>query len=94
MEGELVEMHAIVHGYVQGVGFRITTLRYATKLNLTGTVKNLLDGTVEIFVQGSREHLEQLVGDLKEHPRLGEVKRVDMDYYKPKRAFSDFQVIY
>ena len=94
MTEEVFEMHAIVHGYVQGVGFRATTYQHATKLGLIGTVKNLSDGTVEIFAQGSRESLERLITDLKSQPRYGEVERVEAKHYKPRAAFKDFQVIF
>lgn len=91
---DVSEMHAIVHGYVQGVGFRATTLRHAMKLGLKGTVKNLPDGTVEIFAQGSKELLDRLIENLKTQPRLGEVERVDAKYYRPKASLKDFQVIF
>ena len=42
-----VRLHAIVHGYVQGVTFRATTQREAARRKLTGWVRNRWDGTVE-----------------------------------------------
>lgn len=45
-----VEMYAVMHGHVQGVFFRETTRRQASELEIVGTVKNLPDGTVEIYV--------------------------------------------
>lgn len=93
MAEEISEMHAIVHGYVQGVGFRATTLQHATKLGLSGTVKNLADGTVEIFAQGSRERLDQLLENLKAQ-RHGEVENVEVKHYRSKASFKDFQVVF
>jgi acylphosphatase len=88
------EIHAIVHGYVQGVCFRATTSKHARRLGLVGTVKNLSDGTVEIFAQGKRVVLEQLLEDLKSQPGYGEVERVEANFYSPKKSFKDFQVIF
>lgn len=87
------EMHAIVRGYVQGVGFRATAYVSATKLGITGTVKNLPDGTVEIYAQGRREVLDAFVIKMKTHPRLKSVKSVDASYYRPRKSFEDFQIL-
>ncbi len=45
-------------GRVQGVGFRITTCRAAAGYEVTGMVRNLPDGRVELVAEGSREELE------------------------------------
>ncbi|MDE2660512.1 MAG: acylphosphatase [Acidobacteriota bacterium] len=50
----------VVTGLVQGVGFRWTAQRVARSLDITGTVRNLPDGTVEIEAHGSPEALESL----------------------------------
>jgi len=91
---QFMEMHAIVYGYVQGVGFRATASRFAKRLDVVGTVKNLPEGTVEIYAQSSRGCLEQLVEDLKSYPRAGDVERVDVEFYSPKKKFNDFDVIF
>ncbi|QDU81224.1 Acylphosphatase [Polystyrenella longa] len=51
----------IFHGHVQGVGFRYTTRQLARRFPVTGYVKNLPDGTVELFIDGDQDDLEQLV---------------------------------
>ena len=53
-------------GTVQGVGFRYTTLSFARQSLLTGWVKNLSDGSVEIIVEGPREKIEGLLSRLEE----------------------------
>lgn len=50
--------HVIVEGQVQGVGFRTFCMLEAQKLTLTGNVKNLSNGMVEIFVQGEEEKID------------------------------------
>lgn len=51
-------MHIYYSGHVQGVGFRYTVKSVATGFEVTGTVRNLLDGRVELVAEGSREELE------------------------------------
>lgn len=46
-------------GRVQGVGFRFTTKQQAMGFEVTGTVKNLDDGRVELIAEGTRQELEE-----------------------------------
>lgn len=64
--------HAIARGRVQGVGFRYMASELAKKHSITGTVQNLKDGTVEIFVQGSQENVDSFFSDLSKHFHLKE----------------------
>ncbi|RMF27840.1 MAG: acylphosphatase, partial [Cyanobacteria bacterium J083] len=52
---------AIVSGKVQGVGFRMHTLKQAKKLNLKGYVRNLSNGNVEIVAEGEDEKVDSLI---------------------------------
>ena len=54
---------AIVHGDVQGVGYRFFAQRQAARLGLRGYVRNLRDGTVEVVAEGPRPLLDQGVSD-------------------------------
>ncbi len=51
-------------GRVQGVGFRYTAYSEANLLGLTGWVKNLSDGSVEMEVQGREELIDQLINNI------------------------------
>ena len=62
--------HYIVKGYVQGVGFRWRAARNAAALNLTGWVRNLPDGRVELEVQGEPENIDRLLPSI-EHNSYG-----------------------
>jgi acylphosphatase len=53
-------LHAIVVGRVQGVGFRFFVKRHADLLGLTGYVRNLPEGRVDVVAEGSTEALDQL----------------------------------
>jgi acylphosphatase len=70
-------LHAVVHGDVQGVGFRYFVQRTAQQLGLRGWVRNNDDGTVELVAEGDREHLEELRRAVEEGPRHSHVERVD-----------------
>jgi len=85
-------VRAVVHGYVQGVGFRYFVLRAARASGLAGFVKNLRDGSVEIVSEGPRGALEELVRDLEEGPRHGLVKDVDVEWSEATGKFRDFDV--
>jgi acylphosphatase len=73
-------LHAVVHGDVQGVGFRYFVQRKAQQLGLRGWVRNNDDGTVELVAEGGREQLEQLKRALQEGPRMARVDRVETQW--------------
>ena len=56
----------IFAGRVQGVGFRYTACELAKPLRLSGTVRNLTDGTVELVAEGHTQDIDQLVRDLRD----------------------------
>ena len=60
-----VRRHIFFSGRVQGVGFRYTATHLARALDLTGWVRNLWDGRVEMEVQGRPEAIEQLLSQLR-----------------------------
>lgn len=57
----MVRKHIIFYGRVQGVGFRYYSVYKARALGLTGWVRNLYDGTVEMEVQGKESEIDQLI---------------------------------
>lgn len=67
----------VVRGRVQGVGYRYFVERAATSLQLGGHVRNLDDGTVEVYAVGPLERLNDLAGLLWKGPRFAEVRGVD-----------------
>jgi acylphosphatase len=75
--GTVERLHGVVHGDVQGVGFRWFLMREAQLLGLTGWVRNLDDGTVEFVAEGSRPDLERLKGAAERGPETAQVERVD-----------------
>jgi acylphosphatase len=67
----------LVSGSVQGVGFRYFVLRRANSLRVTGWVRNLPDGRVEVVARGTTESLESLASLLREGPPHARVAGVD-----------------
>jgi acylphosphatase len=75
-----VEMQAkrfFVSGRVQGVGFRYFAKDTATSLGVSGSVRNLLDGRVEVYAVGTTEQLESLRDALSRGPRIAQVYNVE-----------------
>ena len=68
-----------VSGIVQGVGYRFFARRAAAALGITGYVKNLMDGRVEVYAIGTLEQLRALRKELKRGPSAASVDEVAED---------------
>ncbi len=84
--------HIFVSGRVQGVFFRDHTQRWASSLNLTGWVRNLWDGRVEVLAEGDKKNIEDLIDRLKGGPPLAFVEDVDVSWEEYKGEFKDFRI--
>lgn len=69
-----VRRRFVVTGRVQGVGFRIWTVRRAGALGLSGTVRNCEDGSVEVEIEGAPESVWRLRELLARGPALAQVR--------------------
>jgi acylphosphatase len=67
----------IVHGRVQGVGYRYFAQKAASGLGLSGYARNLDDGSVEVYAVGPAAKLEQLSGMLWKGPTWADVRGVE-----------------
>lgn len=83
-------LHAIVHGRVQGVGYRATTVDEARRLNLGGWVRNRLDGTVEVLAEGPQAKLDLLLAYLRRGPLGARVSNVVVDWSDAQGAPMPF----
>ena len=88
------EFRAIVRGRVQLVLYRDFARRKAKSLGIFGTASNLPDGTVEIIAQGDRPALLTYIEELKKGPMLAKVERVGVEWRKPEKEISGFEIIY
>ncbi len=87
-------VQAIVCGYVQGVFFRTFVAGRATELGLTGYVRNLSGGTVEVLAEGERKQLEKLIGYLKVGPSAARVERIVTNWSEYTGNYSRFNIRY
>lgn len=86
-------LHAVVEGYVQGVGFRNFVQAQAVSLGLTGWVRNVYDtGSVELAAEGERAQLEALLERVRRGPRSSRVTAVNADWEAATGEFSDFRI--
>jgi acylphosphatase len=89
-----IRAHIFAFGRVQGVFFRDHTQQWASSLSLTGWVRNLRDGRVEVLAEGDKEKIEELINRLKQGPPLAQVEKVDVEWEDYMGEFSDFRVTY
>ena len=85
-------LEAVVHGRVQGVGFRIFIVRTASHLGLTGWVANESSGHVRCVAEGPRAALEGLLEALRDGPPGACVDRVEADFAPATGEFQGFDV--
>ncbi|MGB9894215.1 MAG: acylphosphatase [Candidatus Saccharicenans sp.] len=84
--------HALIAGRVQGVAFRFFAQHVANILGVTGWVRNLYDGRVEVVAEGDQEILEQFLAELKKGPRLARVEEIEVSWEDYKNEFLDFSI--
>jgi acylphosphatase len=82
----------VVRGYVQGVGFRYFCQSRATRLQLTGWVRNLPDSSVELMVEGDRGGIETLIEELKVGPRSASVADVRVQWKPFTGKYHSFSI--
>jgi acylphosphatase len=84
-------LHAFVSGRVQGVGYRWRAVEEATRLALTGWVRNLADGRVELLAEGEASDLEALLRWARNGPPASRVDDLEIRYETPTREFTRFE---
>jgi acylphosphatase len=94
MGKDLIRVHVLIDGQVQGVAFRYFADKYANRLGLSGWVKNLSDGRVEVVAEGPAADVDQFLERLKEGPRLAVVERFDVTRELATGEFSGFRVAF
>ncbi len=74
----VIARHLVIHGTVQGVGYRAAAVAAARAYGVTGWVRNRRDGTVETFVQGTPAAAAAMVRWCHQGPRGAQVTRVEV----------------
>ncbi|MBR1823152.1 MAG: acylphosphatase [Ruminococcus sp.] len=75
---EKIRRHIIFYGYVQGVGFRWKARNSASRLGISGWVKNLPDGSVEMEAEGTERDIADLITSLEDHS-WGSIERMESE---------------
>lgn len=88
----VIRIHAVVTGLVQGVGFRYYTVEQARKIGVSGWVRNRLDGSVEVEAQGEPAEIAQMISWLKVGPDWARVAHVAVTEIPVKSERGAFRV--
>jgi acylphosphatase len=89
----MIAKRIIFAGRVQGVGFRFTARRAASRRQLTGFVRNLPNGTVEMLAQSRSEDVDDCIQDLKEY-FAGYLKETRIEEIPPDPRYTDFKITF
>ncbi|MBI2264820.1 MAG: acylphosphatase [Armatimonadetes bacterium] len=89
----LKQVHAVLDGIVQGVGMRYFVTRVARRFGLGGFVRNLLDGTVEVVLEGREDILLEALREIRQGPPHADVRDMRVTWKEPfESRFSNFDV--
>lgn len=81
-----------ISGLVQGVGYRFFAQRAAAKHQVVGYVRNLADGRVEAFAEGSHEAVEGFKNDLTTGPNYSQVEQIEEIVLEPTGLYPSFRI--
>jgi acylphosphatase len=84
----------LVRGFVQGVFYRHTTRKKADEFHLTGSVRNLEDGRVEVICEGAEADIGRLVEWCRRGPQGAIVEHVDVLWKEYTGEFEAFRILY
>ena len=90
---DFIAAEVIVSGDVQGVGYRAFTQLVAKELGLSGWVRNLYDGRVQVEVEGPRAKVEELLARLGRGPSLSSVTDVSVTWKAPTGSVQGFTIL-
>jgi len=84
----------VVKGRVQGVGYRYFAIRAAAQTGVSGTVRNLPDGSVEAIAEGTDEAIAGFRRELTRGPSYSQVTSVEEAPLEPTGRYHGFNVVY
>ena len=89
LEKEIIRKHYYFEGRVQGVGFRYKAMYLARSMQLTGWVRNLYDGRVEMEVQGEPHVIDRMLEALREDSfiRISDIDSAEIPLEEGERKF-------
>ena len=86
-------VHVHYSGRVQGVGFRYTARQTAAGYELTGIVRNLRDGRVELIAEGAREELEAFLEGVQDSGLGGMIRDRQTGWSAATGEFRGFEIV-
>jgi acylphosphatase len=92
MNGSLKGLHIKVSGAVQGVGFRWFAKRAADRWDVGGYVRNLYDGSVDIYAEGEDISLNGFLQEIQLGPRYAHVAGVNFDWTEYSGNYKEFRI--
>lgn len=94
MGRELVRVHVFIDGRVQGVAYRFFAEKQANRLGLTGWVRNLADGRVEVLAEGPAAEIETFLDRLRGGPSLAHVDQLEVRREQATGEFVSFEIVF
>lgn len=92
-ETDVETLSVRVIGKVQGVGFRMATVRQAHSLGVAGWVRNLDDGSVEALLQGAHDRIDEMLSWLRVGPPAARVDEIESQEIHDERHYDRFEQI-
>jgi acylphosphatase len=89
----MISISALFEGKVQGVGFRASVLSLAKGYEVTGWVKNLPDGRVEVFASGDAGEIEEFLHGIRESHLAGHIDHVNVTPATPEPGVRGFRIV-
>ncbi len=86
-------MRVLYSGQVQGVGFRCTVRSVATGFDVTGTVRNLPAGEVEVIAEGLQSELEAFRQAIRQSGLDHFIRDEDVSWAEPRDEFHGFEIV-
>ncbi len=90
----MIQLQIIVSGEVQGVGYRYYTQMKAIQFGVTGWVRNLQNGGVEILASGQRADLEKFIDEVRRGNPFSTVDRIEVNEIERSETFKSFAIKY
>ncbi|MEM3736622.1 MAG: acylphosphatase [Candidatus Bathyarchaeia archaeon] len=89
-----VRAHLWISGLVQGVFFRHNTKQEARRLGVTGWIRNLEDGRVEVVLEGEKENVDKVIQYCRKGPPGAHVTDIELKWEDYTGKFKEFKIVY
>ncbi len=93
MYSDIVAIHVLVEGRVQGVGFRYYVMNCVGTKEIKGWVRNLQDGRVEVLAEGSKKDLTALLEEIQRGPNTSRVTKTIPNWEDASGELESFRAV-